>query len=42
MNFADLQGTRRYRRWNAYAQAKLSNQLFTLELDPAGARRGRW
>jgi NAD(P)-dependent dehydrogenase (short-subunit alcohol dehydrogenase family) len=33
MKFDDLQGTRRYGRWTAYAQAKLSNQLFTLELD---------
>jgi NAD(P)-dependent dehydrogenase (short-subunit alcohol dehydrogenase family) len=32
IRFDDLQGARRYRRWRAYAQAKLANQLFTLEL----------
>jgi NAD(P)-dependent dehydrogenase (short-subunit alcohol dehydrogenase family) len=35
--FDDLQGERRYRPWRAYAQAKLANLLFALELD----RRGR-
>ncbi len=29
----DLQGTRRYRRWGAYGQSKLANQLFAYELD---------
>jgi len=29
----DLQGTRRYRRWTAYSQSKLANQLFAFELD---------
>jgi NAD(P)-dependent dehydrogenase (short-subunit alcohol dehydrogenase family) len=32
MNFADLQGERRYRKWRAYGQSKLSNLLFTREL----------
>jgi NAD(P)-dependent dehydrogenase (short-subunit alcohol dehydrogenase family) len=33
MNFDDLQRARHYTRWLAYGQAKLSNQLFCLELD---------
>jgi NAD(P)-dependent dehydrogenase (short-subunit alcohol dehydrogenase family) len=33
MNFDDLQGERRYFRWSAYGQSKLSNLLFTFELD---------
>ena len=33
MHFDDLQGERRYSRWGAYAQSKLANLLFTLELD---------
>lgn len=33
MNFDDLQGEGRYRRWGAYAQSKLANLLFALELD---------
>lgn len=41
MNFADLQGARRYFRWTAYGQAKLANLLFAYELqrraDAAGA-----
>ena len=32
MNFGDLQGERRYRKWRAYGQSKLSNLLFTREL----------
>ena len=40
MHFGDLQGSHRYRRWSAYAQAKLSNQLFTLELDRRATGRG--
>ncbi len=36
----DLQGARRYGKWTAYAQAKLANQLFTLELDRRSAARG--
>lgn len=32
IDFDDLQGTRRYRRWAAYGQAKLANLLFALEL----------
>jgi NAD(P)-dependent dehydrogenase (short-subunit alcohol dehydrogenase family) len=32
MNFDDLQGERRYRKWRAYGQSKLSNLLFTREL----------
>ncbi len=41
MNFDDLQGERRYFRWSAYGQSKLSNLLFAFELqrkaDAAGA-----
>ena len=33
MDFDDLQGERKYRRWGAYGQSKLSNLLFTFELD---------
>jgi len=33
VNFANLQGERRYFRWNAYAQSKLANVLFALELE---------
>jgi NAD(P)-dependent dehydrogenase (short-subunit alcohol dehydrogenase family) len=33
MAFDDLQGERRYSRWGAYAQSKLANLLFALELD---------
>jgi NAD(P)-dependent dehydrogenase (short-subunit alcohol dehydrogenase family) len=33
IRFDDLQGERKYGKWSAYGQAKLSNQLFTLELD---------
>ena len=33
LNFDDLQGERRYRKWSAYAQAKLANLIFTKELD---------
>ncbi len=33
IRFDDLQGQRRYGKWTAYAQSKLANQLFTLELD---------
>jgi len=33
INFDDLQGDRRYRRWGAYGQSKLANLLFALELD---------
>ena len=40
LRFDDLQGSRRYGRWTAYAQAKLSNQLFTLELDRRATDRG--
>ena len=32
MNFDDLDGERRYNRWRAYAQSKLANLLFALEL----------
>ncbi len=32
MNFDDLMGERRYRKWRAYGQSKLSNLLFTCEL----------
>ena len=32
INFADLQGQRRYGGWRAYCQSKLANLLFTYEL----------
>jgi NAD(P)-dependent dehydrogenase (short-subunit alcohol dehydrogenase family) len=32
LDFGDLQGERRYRKWNAYAQSKLANLVFTREL----------
>jgi NAD(P)-dependent dehydrogenase (short-subunit alcohol dehydrogenase family) len=40
MRFDDLQGSARYGKWSAYAQAKLANQLFTLELDRRSAASG--
>jgi NAD(P)-dependent dehydrogenase (short-subunit alcohol dehydrogenase family) len=33
IDFDDLHGERRYRRWSAYGQSKLANLLFALELD---------
>ncbi|MFA1545423.1 oxidoreductase [Actinomadura chokoriensis] len=33
LDFDDLQGERRYRKWTAYGQAKLANLIFTKELD---------
>jgi NAD(P)-dependent dehydrogenase (short-subunit alcohol dehydrogenase family) len=33
ISFDNLQGERRYFRWNAYNQSKLANLLFALELD---------
>jgi len=33
INFDDLQSERRYRRWGAYAQSKLADLMFALELD---------
>ncbi|TDC56107.1 SDR family NAD(P)-dependent oxidoreductase [Actinomadura sp. KC345] len=33
LNFDDLQSERGYRKWSAYAQAKLANLLFAKELD---------
>jgi NAD(P)-dependent dehydrogenase (short-subunit alcohol dehydrogenase family) len=33
INFDNLNGDRRYFRWNAYSQSKLANLLFALELD---------
>jgi NAD(P)-dependent dehydrogenase (short-subunit alcohol dehydrogenase family) len=33
INFEDLQGERRYFRWTAYAQSKLADLSFALELD---------
>lgn len=33
INFDNLQGKRRYFRWNAYNQSKLANLMFALELD---------
>jgi NAD(P)-dependent dehydrogenase (short-subunit alcohol dehydrogenase family) len=32
MNFDDLMGERRYKRWDAYSQSKLANLLFAYEL----------
>ena len=40
MRFDDLQSTRRYGKWPAYAQSKLANQLFTLELDRKASCKG--
>ena len=40
LRFDDLDGARRYRPWAAYAQAKLANQLFVLELDRRSAGAG--
>jgi NAD(P)-dependent dehydrogenase (short-subunit alcohol dehydrogenase family) len=40
IKFDDLQSTKRYGKWTAYAQAKLANQLFTLELDRRAKNRG--
>lgn len=33
LDFGDLQGERRYRKWAAYSQAKLANLVFAKELD---------
>jgi NAD(P)-dependent dehydrogenase (short-subunit alcohol dehydrogenase family) len=33
INFEDLQGERKYRRWGWYGQSKLANLLFTFELN---------
>jgi NAD(P)-dependent dehydrogenase (short-subunit alcohol dehydrogenase family) len=33
INLDDLHGTHHYRRWGAYSQSKLANQLFAFELD---------
>jgi NAD(P)-dependent dehydrogenase (short-subunit alcohol dehydrogenase family) len=41
IDFDDLQGERRYRRWRAYGQSKLANLLFMLELDRR-ARAAGW
>ena len=40
MRFEDLMGERRYRKWRAYGQSKLSNLLFTRELQRRLAARG--
>jgi NAD(P)-dependent dehydrogenase (short-subunit alcohol dehydrogenase family) len=40
IRFDDLQGTGKYGKWSAYSQAKLANQLFTLELDRRASRHG--
>ncbi len=34
IDFANLQGERKYRSWPAYQQSKLANLLFTFELQP--------
>jgi NAD(P)-dependent dehydrogenase (short-subunit alcohol dehydrogenase family) len=38
--FDNLNGDRRYFRWNAYGQSKLANLLFALELDRRLRRKG--
>ncbi|MFO0554227.1 MAG: oxidoreductase [Polyangiaceae bacterium] len=40
IRFDDLMGERRYDRWSAYAQSKLANLLFTLELARRFEQRG--
>jgi NAD(P)-dependent dehydrogenase (short-subunit alcohol dehydrogenase family) len=40
MRFDDLQGERRYGKWRAYGQSKLSNLLFTRELHRRLATKG--
>jgi NAD(P)-dependent dehydrogenase (short-subunit alcohol dehydrogenase family) len=40
IRFDDLQGERNYGKWSAYSQAKLANQLFTMELDRRVSARG--
>lgn len=40
IKFDDLQNIHHYRKWGAYAQSKLANQLFTLELDRRSTNRG--
>jgi NAD(P)-dependent dehydrogenase (short-subunit alcohol dehydrogenase family) len=40
IRFGDLQSSERYSKWSAYAQSKLANQLFTLELDRRAKNRG--
>ncbi len=41
IRFDDLEGRQHYGKWTAYAQAKLSNQLFTLELHRRATDRGK-
>jgi NAD(P)-dependent dehydrogenase (short-subunit alcohol dehydrogenase family) len=40
MTFDDLQGERRYGKWRAYGQSKLSNLLFTRELQRRLSAKG--
>ncbi len=40
IHFDDLQGKQRYAKWGAYAQSKLANLLFALELQRRVAARG--
>jgi NAD(P)-dependent dehydrogenase (short-subunit alcohol dehydrogenase family) len=40
IDFDDLQGRRRYRRWRAYGQSKLANLLFMRELDRRAGAAG--
>jgi NAD(P)-dependent dehydrogenase (short-subunit alcohol dehydrogenase family) len=40
MDFADLQGEKRYGPWAAYSQSKLANILFALELDRRSKANG--
>lgn len=40
IDFTDLHGERRYRKWHAYGQSKLANLLFTYELQRRAAAAG--
>jgi NAD(P)-dependent dehydrogenase (short-subunit alcohol dehydrogenase family) len=40
VDFGDLQGERRYRKWTAYGQSKLANLLFAFELGRRAAAAG--
>ncbi len=40
IRFDDLQGERKYGKWSAYSQAKLANQLFTIELHRRASGHG--
>jgi NAD(P)-dependent dehydrogenase (short-subunit alcohol dehydrogenase family) len=40
MNFDDLNGERKYRRWGAYSQSKLANLMFCFELQRRATQAG--